>query len=526
LQEQTTVVPPLEIEAGAAEQAARRMAAVFDPRYGGFGAAPKFPQPSSLSLLLRHHAKTGDGQSLSMARTTLDGMKNGGIYDHLGGGFARYSTDEKWLVPHFEKMLYDNAQLARVYLEAFQACGDREYRRVATETLDYVLREMQDPAGGFYSATDADSEGEEGRFFVFSRAEIEEILGGEDADRFCKYYDVSGEGNWHGTNILNTPRKLDEVAQELGVSGDRFRAGLDLWRERVYRARAERVPPNLDDKILVSWNALMIGALGEGYRVLSDRRYLRGAERAADFVLEKMRRPDGGLYRTARNGRAHLDAYLEDYAHLADALIDLYEAGAAARFLGLAAEIAERMVADYGDPEGGAFFHTAHGHEKLLVRVREGHDGAMPSANAVAARALARLSVHLDRPDFREAAEGAIRHYGRYIEKAPDGFATAVAVAGFLTGGPVELALVGEPGEQGYEALRRAVAEHHLPDRVVAHFDPARGDGGGNGNGAPEQPLLKGKTLVNGKAALYVCRAYTCAAPLTDPRAVRGALSG
>jgi aryl-alcohol dehydrogenase-like predicted oxidoreductase len=410
-------------------------------------------------------------------------------------------------------MLYDNAQLARVYLEAFQVTANDEYRRVAAETLDYVAREMQDAEGGYYSATDADSEGVEGKFFVWAPDLVEEVVGQPAGEWFCRYYDVTPEGNWEGVSILRTPRSLDAVATELGVEVDDLRRSLAESRQKLYAARLRRVPPLTDDKILTSWNGLMIGAMAEGARVLGERRYLSSAERAAKFAMGSLVRPDGGLYRTARAGKAHLDAYLEDYAFFADALLDLYEAGGAESFLIEAVRLAERLVADFGDAESGAFYQTASRHEALIARPREGHDGAVPSANAVAARVLARLGLHLGRDDLRAKALGAIRAYGRPIERSPRAFATTLSVVDLLLEGPIELAFVGAATDRA--SLEVAVARYYLPNRVVAHAEPTSGAAL-----VSELPLLAGKALVGGQAALYVCRDFACQAPITKPEEV------
>jgi len=498
---------------GVLEEGARQLSAAFDPRWGGFGAAPKFPPCSALELLLLHHRRSGDDAALEMVVTTLDGMKNGGMYDHLGGGFARYSTDERWLVPHFEKMLYDNAQLALAYLAGFQVTANSEYRRVATETLDYVVREMQSPDGGYFSATDADSEGEEGKFFVWSPDQVSAVLNETAARHFSAYYDVSSGGNWEGKSILNTPRPLDAVAKELAVSTDELAKSLADSRDVLYAERAKRVPPLLDDKILTAWNGLMIGAMAEGFRVLRERRYLESAERAACFALETLRRPDGGLFRTARAGKAHLAAYLEDYAYLGDGLLSLYEAGGDERFLTGARELAERLVEDFSDEDDGAFYFTAKDHESLIARTREGHDGAIPNANAVAARLLARLSVHLDRDEWRTRATRAIQPYAELIERSPRSFATAACLVDRLLEAPTELVLVGAGDEA--EALASAVARHYLPHRACAVVGDPEGTA---------TALTQGKGLVDGRAALYVCRDYACRAPITRPEAVAEAL--
>ena len=491
---------PAAIDGEALHAAVDQLAAAFDPRWGGFGAAPKFPPCGGLELLLRHHHRTGDRAALEMVEKTLDGMKNGGLYDHLGGGFARYSTDERWLVPHFEKMLYDNAQLARIYLWAFQVTESPEYARVARETLDYVVREMQGAEGGYFSATDADSEGEEGKFFVWTPEQVHALLPPDQAEKFCAFYDVRQGGNWEGHSILNTPRPDPELTRALAPA-----------RAKLYAARRERVPPLLDDKVLAAWNGLMIGAMAEGARVLGDRRYLESAERAADFVLDRMLRPDGGLFRTARGGTAHLDAYLEDYAYLADGLLDLYEAGGAAGRLQDSEGLCQRMLADFGDPDGGAFFFTAHGHEKLLARPREGHDGALPNPGAVAARVLARLSYHLDRPAFRHRAAAALTAYGALVDRSPRSFSTALGVIDFLLQPPVELCVVGSDPAP----MARELALHYLPNRVIAWVDPA----------APHaSALTRDKHAIDGRTTVFVCRDYACQAPLTETSALAAAL--
>mgnify|MGYP005812818223 CR=1 FL=1 len=497
--------------------AVRELAAGFDPTYGGFGPAPKFPPSTQLGLLLRHHRRTGDAAALTMVAKTLDGMAQGGMYDQIGGGFARYSTDERWLVPHFEKMLYDNALLVRAYLEGFQVTGQPFYARIAREILDYILREMTGSGGGFYSATDADSEGVEGKFFVWTPAEVEAALGPEEGGRLCAYYDITEEGNWEGKSIPHTPRSVERVASRLGIPVDDLRRSVAEGRAKLYEARRRRVPPGLDDKVLTAWNGMTVSAMAEGARVLGEPRYQAAAARAADFLLGTLRRPDGRLLRTYRQGTAHLDAYLEDYAFLAEGLLDLYEAGADVGYLHEAGRLAERIVADFGD-EAGGFFDTAQQHEALIVRHKDGADGAIPSANAVTASLLARLAAHLGRTHFRERAVAAIQAYGKAIVQHPRAFCRSLCVVDFLLDGPVELALLGTPGVAGFEALRAAVGRRYLSNRIIAHHDPAAGP-------APAHPLLEGKDLDAGKAALYVCRDFTCRAPITDPADLDRALA-
>jgi uncharacterized protein YyaL (SSP411 family)/aryl-alcohol dehydrogenase-like predicted oxidoreductase len=517
LRQHQSLGPPLSVGEAELKQALGQYSQEFDAEYGGFGTAPKFPPAVGISLLLRLHRRFGDPHALVMAQETLEAMARGGMYDHVGGGFARYSTDRRWLVPHFEKMLYDNALLTKAYLEGYQASGDERFRRVATETLDYVLREMVAPEGGIFSSTDADSEGEEGRYYVWTPEQIADAVDEEEARRFNAYYDISPQGNWEGVSIPNAPRPLEVVADQLGLSPAELERSLQAAREKLYAARQERVKPGLDDKIITAWNGLMIGALAEGHRGLGEPRYLEAAERAAGFILEKLSREDGGLYRTYREGKAHLSAVLEDYAYLSEALIDLYEAGGSLDWLREAERLLDRTMTDFLDEETGSFFNTASDHEQLIIRYRDGADGATPSGNAVNAHALARLSYHLDRPDLRHAAVGAIKAFGPLISRFPRAFATTLRTVDLLLEGPVEVAFVGKRGAADLRALQRAVARHYLPNRIVAVRDADVDDG------SAELPLLRGKDLVHGAAALYICRDFACRAPITDPAAVAAA---
>jgi uncharacterized protein YyaL (SSP411 family)/aryl-alcohol dehydrogenase-like predicted oxidoreductase len=500
---------PTTVGEAELDQAVTQFAEEFDARNGGFGGAPKFPPATGLSLLLRSYHRTGDSHTLHMVQKTLNAMAAGGIYDQIGGGFARYSTDDRWLVPHFEKMLYDNALLSHVYVEAYQVTREDTYRRIASDTLDYVLREMTSAEGGFYSATDADSEGVEGKFFVWTPQQIREAVPTDDDARLlCAFYDVTPAGNWEHTNVLHTPRPPDVVAKELGIPpGDLTRRLAEL-KPLLYAARAARVPPGLDDKVITAWNGMMIRAMAEAGRVFGETRFVDAAGRAADFLLSRVTKSDGRLLRTYREGKAHLDAYLEDYAYLAEGLIDLYEAGGEERHLHEAVRLAERMLADFLDAEQGGFFTTAQDHEALIMRSREGPDGATPSGNAVAASALARLAAHFAREDFRSAAIGAVRAYGRQIGRYPRAFAKSLAVVDFLMHGPVELAFIGGPDDPEATALKTAVAQHYLPNRICAYARPTV---------ATTHPLVSGKSAVDGRAALYVCRNFTCQRPVTDP---------
>jgi hypothetical protein len=516
LQGSRQIPSPVSISEAVLDEAVVQFKDDFDEPYGGFGTAPKFPPAMGLSFLLRSHRRSGAPHTLAMVTKTLDMMAAGGIYDHIGGGFARYSTDVRWLVPHFEKMLYDNALLARVYVEAYQVTKKPLYRQVATEVLDYVRREMTGPEGGFYSSTDADSEGVEGKFFVWTPSEVRNVLqNDEDARRFCALYDITESGNWEHTSIPNRLRPLEDVARQLNLTTDELMELATRAKPLLYEARRYRIPPGLDDKVITAWNGMMLSALAEAARVFGNAGYLESAQQAADFLLRTHAKPDGRLLRTSRGGRAHLDAYLEDYACLAEGLVDLYEAGAAESYLRAAAQLAEYLISDFMDQEQGGFFTTAKHHESLILRHREGMDGATPSANAVAASALARLSFHFDRDDWRHAAISALRAYGRQMARYPRAFAKSLAVVDFLTEGPVELVFVNHGSVDDLGALREAVAQCYLPNRIVATASLEH---------PSSLPLLKDRTAVSGKPTLYICRNSTCRQPITDARLVSEAL--
>ena len=509
---------PLAVGTEEIESALQQYARDFDARYGGFGRAPKFPPATGLSFLLRQYTRTHQDHILTMVTKTLDGLADGGIYDHIGGGFARYSTDDHWLVPHFEKMLYDNALLTRTYVEAYQVTQNPQYRRVATETLDYILREMTSPEGGFYSATDADSEGVEGKFFVWTPKDIQNILSNsEDARRWCAYYDITEAGNWEGHSIPHTPKTLQVVAHEVGCTPEELQETLSRSKPLIYQARLQRIPPGMDDKIITAWNGMMIGTMAEAGRVFQHQPYLDGALGAADFLLTTLSRPENRLWRTYRAGKAHLNGCLEDYAYAADALIDVYEATGYERYLHQAIGLAERLQEDFEDQDHGGFFTTAVDHEQLIIRAKEGADGATPSGNAVAATALARLGFHLHRDDFKTSAINTIRAYGQQIRQVPRGFPKSLLVADFLLRGPLELALIGQPGTQPYDQICATVHHTFLPNRILAYRQIDQEE--------PTHPLVQDKTLVNGQPALYICHNFSCQTPLTHPDDIPSALS-
>jgi uncharacterized protein len=475
------------------EEAVQRLLAAADRRNGGFGGAPKFPPASSLELLMAR----GETEVVEL---TLDRMLAGGIYDQLGGGFARYSVDAIWLVPHFEKMLYDNALLARAYLHGWQTLGHERYRRACEETLDWMLREMRGPEGGFYSALDADSEGEEGRFYVWRPAEIREVLG-EAAEPVFEHYGVSERGNFEGANILHLAGGADSPEPP----------GLAEARRALFDARAQRVRPGLDDKRLTSWNALAIAALGDAGAVLGRNDYLNAARACADFVLEQLRDADGRLLRTYKDGRAHLNAYLEDHAFLLEALLTLYESSFEPRWFEEARTLAEAMIERFGDPERGGFYSTSADHEELIARRKEVGDHPIPSGNSSAAMGLLRLGALAGERHYEKEAEGIFRLFAEPAVRHPDPFAHLLRALDFHLSPTREVALVGdELGE-----LAAAVREKPLFHLVLA--------GGPEGSGSP--PLLANRTTVDARPAAYVCENFTCQLPVSMPDALRDQLS-
>jgi uncharacterized protein YyaL (SSP411 family) len=492
------------------ESAGRGLAAQHDAQFGGFGAAPKFPQPMALEFLLRYWKRSGDEAALDVATHSLERMARGGIYDHVGGGFARYSTDAKWLVPHFEKMLYDNAQLARAYLLGYQASGNGYFRHVAEQVIDYVLRDMTDPSGGFYSTEDADSEGEEGKFYVWTPAELRELLGDEDARLFGAFYDVTERGNFEsGASILHMDSTASEIAARLGASEAELLMALQRGRQVVLEARSQRIRPARDEKVLAAWNGLMLRALAEAARTLARSDFLEAAVRNADFLLSSMRRPDGSLYRTWKPGyEARLNGYLEDHANVADGLVALYEATFDPRWLSAATSLADIMLERFVDADGGGFFDTSSDHETLITRPKDVFDNATPSGNSVAADVLLRLALLTGREDYRTAAQGVLELLSEPMARYPLGFARALNALDFFLGRPREIAIIGSVSTPDTQALLREVFEPFLPNKVVA-------------GGTATIPLLEARDLRDGKATAYVCEQYVCQAPTTDPEELR-----
>ncbi len=508
-----------ELSPDLLDTAARGLAQGFDRVQGGFGSAPKFPQPMALDFLLRQFTRTGAADQLGMVELTLEKMARGGLYDQLGGGFHRYSVDDHWLVPHFEKMLYDNALLTPVYLHAWLLTGKDLYRRIAEETLGWVVREMTDDAGGFYSTLDADSEGEEGKFYVWTPAQLVELLGEEDARLVGAYFDVTARGNFeHGASILHLPRTIDVVAERARVSIERLGEALDRARPILFAAREERVHPGRDEKILTAWNGLMIRAFAEAAVALDREDYRATAARAADFVLRELRR-DGRLLRTYKDGRARLNGYLEDYAFLADGLLALYEATFDPRWLEEAQGLAETMIARFWDEEGGGFFDTSDDHEALIARPKSVFDNAIPSGNSVAVEVLQRLAVIYDNRDYAARAEQVLRGLREPMTRYPTAFGRLLAALDFALATPREVAIVGRPTAPDTAALLAVLRRRYRPHTVVALREPgARED---------QQPaLLRGRNLLDGQATAYVCERYACRQPVTTPDALAAQLDG
>ncbi len=483
----------------------------FDSHHGGFGNAPKFPPSMGLPFLLRYWHHSGNANALEMVELTLEKMARGGMYDQLGGGFHRYSTDAHWLVPHFEKMLYDNAQLVVAYFEAYQATQKPFYRDIATETLDYIIREMYDAEnGGFYSTQDADSEGVEGKFFVWEPNDVEDIIGEENAEIFCEYYDITPQGNFEGENILNVQAPPDILARKLRMDLGELEALLADGKQKLFEAREKRIKPGLDDKILTSWNGIMIRGMALGYQLTGKPEYLETCEKSAEFVLTTLSQDNGLLLRTYREGKSHLNAYLEDYSYFIAGLIALYEASFEPKWLTEAERLAHLMIDQFGDDAGDGFFFTGKSHETLIVQSKSAYDGATPSGASMAIHSLLRLAKHLDNPEFHDKAVETLLLYFHQMEGMPSGSGQLLCELAFLLSTPKEIAIVGPKGDAKTEAMLAALHSTYQPNKIVALSESADGQ---------TLPLLAGKTQVDDTATAYVCENYACQAPTTDVEA-------
>ena len=413
------------------ESCFRQMSQMFDPQYGGFGEAPKFPTPHHLTFLLRYYRHTGDEQALEMVEKTLFGLASGGIYDHIGFGFSRYSTDEEYLVPHFEKMLYDNAMLAIAYTEVYQITGNEMYKRIADEIFTYVMRDMKDEDGGFYSAEDADSEGVEGKFYVWTPAEVEEVLGEEDAEIFCAVYDITEDGNFEGKSIPNLiDQPVEWFAEQNGFDLKELRSKLEVWRTKLFEHREQRIHPHKDDKILTAWNALMIAALAKAGKVFGESSYIDSAEEAIRFIEDKLI-IDGRIMVRYREGEVIQEGFIDDYGYLIWSYLELYEATLNLDYLKKARKTADRMIGLFWDEEDGGFFFYGSDHEGLLIRPKEVYDGALPSGNSVAALQLLRLARLTGELEYEEKADSIFKAFSDQIQMYP--FGHTYMLQAFLT---------------------------------------------------------------------------------------------
>lgn len=444
-----------------------------------------------------------------MIENTCRKMAEGGLYDQLGGGFHRYSTDARWLVPHFEKMLYDNALLSRLYLHVYQQTKNDFYRRIAEETLDYVIREMTDERGGFYSTQDADSEGHEGKFFVWTLEEVKEILGEEDGALFAAYYDVTEGGNFEGKNILNVSRSIDEVAKAIEVSTKRLQEALERGRRELFAVREQRIKPDRDEKILTAWNGLMLASFAEAAAILDRDDYREVAEKNAHFVLEELKR-DGLLLRTHKDNQSKLNGYLEDYAFFADGLIALYQATGELRWLEEASALADRMLDEFWDTEDGGFFYTGESHEKLIVRSKDYFDNATPAGNSVAAEVLLHLAYLTANEDYPRKAVTIFRLLGDQLKRYASAFGRLLGALDFYLSTPKEIAVVGEHQAEDTRLLLREIWTRYLPNKIVAQTD------GKDIRAAEAVPLLRDRPMIDGRATAYVCEHYTCQQPVTS----------
>ncbi len=500
------------------ENAARGLANHVDMVHGGFGTQPKFPNPTNIEYLLRFGRATGNQNFLNLVVLTLDKMAQGGIYDQLGGGFHRYSTDTHWLVPHFEKMLYDNAQLLPLYLSMYQITQEPFYARIARETLGYIKREMAHSEGGFYATQDADSEGEEGKFFVWKKSEVDTLLG-SDARLFCRYYDITDTGNWeHGNNIPRLTITMQQLATLFNRETDAATASIDSAKAVLFEAREHRIKPFRDEKILTAWNGLMISGMIQAYTVLGDEEALDIVRRTIAFLQQHMLQ-DGRLLRTYKDGQAKLDAYLDDYAFLTAGLLDTFEATFDRTYFELAETLTETLVSEFWDDDQGGFFFTGNRHETLISRTKSAFDQAIPSGNAVATKNLLRLYHLTGNDDYLQRAERVLGLYAQAMERQPFGLGAMLNALDFYLRKPHEIVLIGDPAAADTQAFLQAIRAQYIPNKIVIQLDPQHLD-----THLAALPLLRellaGKTQVDGRATVYVCHDFTCSLPITEPEAL------
>ncbi|MBI4525613.1 MAG: thioredoxin domain-containing protein [Deltaproteobacteria bacterium] len=486
----------------SAEQLSRN----YDPNYGGLGRAPKFPNTGAFEVFLRYYWKSKDQRFLDMVTHTLTQMALGGIYDHLGGGFHRYSVDERWLVPHFEKMLYDNAQLILIHAQAFCVTRNPLFRRVIDETLDYLLREMLQPEGGFYSTQDADSEGEEGKFFVWTREEIVRILGDETGAVFCRIYDVSETGNFEGKNIVHPIMTAEQASKYFKRDISEIEDLIAAARKTLFQERERRPKPFRDEKILASWNGLMLSALAEALKLSFHAGTIQAAEKTVGFIFARMFQGEM-LFHSYKDRQAKNPGYLDDYAFLAAGLINLHEVLPGRGYMERALQIVEKMIREFWDEREGGFFYSGVSHEPLITRTKPFFDGSVPSGNSIAAQVLLKLYHHTGREEYLKMAERLLRLCYDGIEKQAFGFAHMLAAFDFYMEKPKEIVLLGDESDPGTKELLQKIHSVYLPNKILQL---------GKSPQALGSPLLAGKTQVAGKPTVFVCHNFTCSLPVTE----------
>ena len=495
-----------------------QLSQAYDHEHGGLGQAPKFPSAGVMELFLRHYLESKSARYLEMATTTLSKMAEGGICDHLGAGFHRYSVDEKWLVPHFEKMLYDNAQLTRIYAQAFCVTQEPLFKAVVEETLGYLLREMPGPEGGFYSTQDADSEGEEGKFFVWSHDEVLRILGEEAGEIFCRIYDVSDLGNFEGKNIIHPILTVEQAAKFFRKDIDEIRSLLAEARARLFQEREKRVKPFRDEKILASWNGLMLSGLAEASKISDNPRCLEAATRSVEFIFTRMVR-EGFLLHSYKDGEGKIHGFLDDYAFVAAGLLDLYEATLDRPLLDRSMELAATMLREFWDDIDGGFFFTGKSQEKLISRTKPAFDSSVPSGNSIAAQLLLRLYHYTGEEDYLKRAEKLLRLYYDAMEQQPFGFTHMLCAMDFYLQKPKEIVLVGKKEEPSTRDLLKKIHALYLPNKTLQVVEPGA-------SLKAISPLLEGKTQRDGKPTVYVCHNFTCSQPVTEWEELKGLLEG
>ncbi|MBN1842912.1 MAG: thioredoxin domain-containing protein [Deltaproteobacteria bacterium] len=501
------------VSVGTLKRGNTQLSRTFDPNQGGFGAAPKFPTPHHLTFLLRWHKRSGDSATLDMVEKTLEAMRRGGIFDQIGFGFHRYSVDAKWLVPHFEKMLYDQALSAMAYTEAYQVTGKVKFARVAREIFTYVLRDMTAPEGAFYSAEDADSEGKEGLFYVWTPQEVKERIGDELGDLFCRFYDITEAGNFEeGRSIAHMRMSLKAFAERKGMDLKKLEAVLEDARDRLFDVRKKRVHPLKDDKILTSWNGLMIAALAKGYQVFADPKYADAAQRAVAFVLKGLRTADGRLLRRYRQGDAAYPGYLDDYAFLVWGLIELYEATFEVSYLEEAITLNKAMIDIFWDKQGDGLYFTGKGNEPLIARSKEIYDGALPSGNSVAALNFLRLSRLTGNVDLEQRAAQLIKAFAGQVTDQPMAYTQLLIALDFMVGPSQEIVVAGDPALETTQGMINAIRRRFLPNKVVV----LRPEGAGAKRLASLAPFVEAMVSTNNQPTVYICEQYACQAPIKD----------